>query len=110
MLLFRLLVNALALLAIAYWLPGVRVDSFWTALIAAAIMGVLNAVIRPIFAILTLPITIVTLGLSLFIVNIVVFSAVASLLPGFTVESFQATVIGALVLWAVGFVSGTALK
>jgi len=97
----RLLVNwllsATALLAVAYLYSGVVVSSFSAALIAAAVLGALNMVVRPILVLLTLPVTLVTLGLFLFIVNALMFWAAASLVTGLSVKGFGAALIGSLI-------------
>ena len=77
--LIRLLVNALALVGVAYFLPGVHIASFWSAVIAALILGIVNAVLRPILFVLTLPAVIITLGLFTFVINAILFYLVAHL-------------------------------
>ena len=92
------LVVALALGATAYILPGVHVDS-WTALaVAALVLGVVNAFVRPVLTILTLPITVVTLGLFLLVVNGLAFALAAWVVPGFTVDNFWWAILGALMV------------
>ena len=91
------LLSAAALLAVAYLYPGVVVSSFTSALIAAAVLGFLNMVVRPILVLLTLPVTLVTLGLFLFIINALMFWAAASLLSGFNVTGFVAALVGSLI-------------
>ena len=76
----------IAILVAASLIPGIRVDSFGTALIGAMILGILNAVVRPILVVLTLPITVLTLGLFLFVINAVVFLFAGSLISGFHVR------------------------
>jgi len=95
-LLLRWLLSALALLAVAYLYPGVRVDSFFAAAMAALVLGLVNAVIRPILVILTLPVTIITLGLFLFVINALLFWLVAEVVKGFTVHGFLAALVGSL--------------
>ena len=90
------LVNALALMAVAYLLPGITVASFISALIAALVLGLVNAVIRPLLVILTLPVTLLTLGLFLFVINAFLFWLVAELVKGFTVSNFGAALIGSI--------------
>ena len=99
-LLLRWLLSALALLAVAYLYPGVRVDSFFAAAVAALALGFANAILRPILVVLTLPVTIVTLGLFLFVINALLFWLVAELVQGFTVTGFWAALIGS-VLYSV---------
>lgn len=91
------LLSAAALLAVAYLYSGVVVTSFTGALIAAAVLGALNMVVRPILVLLTLPVTLVTLGLFLFIVNALMFWAAAGLVSGFNVTGFGAALIGSLI-------------
>lgn len=88
--------NALALLAVAYLLPSIHVASFGSALIAALILGLLNALIRPLLVLLTLPVTVLTLGLFLLVINGLLFWAAGSLLSGFTVGGFWSGMFGAM--------------
>lgn len=90
------ILNAIALLAVAYLFPGVQIQDWQAAAIAALVLGLINALIKPILVILTLPITIVTLGLFLLVINALLFWAVATFLPGFNVGSFGAAFVGAL--------------
>ena len=107
-LLLTWLINALALLALKYILPSITVDSFVTALIVAVVLGFINTLIRPIFVILTLPVTILTLGLFIFVINGLLFWAVGSFVPGFHVAGFWAGVFGAIIYsiisWALSAV------
>jgi putative membrane protein len=102
------LINALALLTVAYVMPGIAVSSFWTAMLAAVVLGLVNAVIRPILILLTLPATILTLGLFIFVINGLLFWFVGSTLQGFTVGGFWSGVGGAIVYsivsWALASV------
>ena len=95
------LLSAAALLGVAYLYPGVTVTSFSAALIAAAVLGLLNMVVRPILVLLTLPVTVVTLGLFLFIVNALMFWAAASLVSGLNVRGFGAALVGSLIYSAL---------
>ncbi|MDR2218998.1 MAG: phage holin family protein [Methylobacillus sp.] len=88
--------NALALLAVAYLLPGVHVDGFGAALIAALILGLINTLVRPILILLTLPVTVVTLGLFLLVLNGLLFWFAGSVLRGFEVTGFWWAMLGAL--------------
>ena len=88
------LINALALLALPWLLPSIHVASFATALWVAVVLGLINAVIRPVLLLLTLPVTLLTLGLFIFVVNGLMFLLAAKLLDGFVVDSFMAGVIG----------------
>ncbi len=92
MLIARWIVNAAALLAVAYIYPGVHVESFFAAAVAALALGLVNAIVRPILVILTLPVTLLTLGLFIFVINALLFWLVAEIVQGFAVTGF----IGAL--------------
>jgi len=100
----RLLVNALALVIVAYVLPGVHVTSFTAAIVAALILGIVNAIVRPILLVLTLPAIILTLGLFTLVINAITFYLVAHLGLGLTVDGFGSAFLGALVLAIVSFV------
>ncbi len=102
------LINALALLALKYIMPSITVDTFMTALIVAVVLGLINTLIRPLFIILTLPVTILTLGLFIFVINGLLFWAVGSFVPGFHVDGFWSGVFGAIIYsvisWALSAV------
>lgn len=104
------LLSAAALLFVAYVYAGVEVRSFGSALIAALVIGLLNSVVRPILVVLTLPVTVVTLGLFLFVINALMFWAAASVLDGFHVQGFVAALIGSLIYSAIGIVIESALE
>ena len=104
-LLIRLLINMGAIVVIAYLFPGlVRVDSFWSALGAAFLLGIVNAIIRPIFILLTLPLTIVTLGLFLLVINALMLWLVAGLVGGFHVSGFWGAFFGAILISVVSWI------
>jgi putative membrane protein len=109
-LIVRWLLLAAALLLVAYLYPGVSVQSFGAALIAAFVIGVFNTLVRPILVLLTLPITLVTLGLFLFVINAIMFYWAASLIDGFAVRSFGAALLGSLIYSACGLVIDVALQ
>lgn len=94
----RIVVTAFALILVAEFIPGIEVDSVVTALIAALVLGILNVLVRPILVILTLPITLLTLGLFIFVINALLFWAVASFLDGFTVQGFWPALFGSLIV------------
>lgn len=94
------ILNAIALLAVAYLYPGVQVQDWKAAAIAALVLGLVNTLVKPILVILTLPVTIVTLGLFLLVLNALLFWIVASMVPGFHVNGFWAAMLGA-VLYSV---------
>ncbi len=95
-LLARWIVNAGALMLVAYLYPGVQVHDWGVAFIAALVLGLVNAVIRPILVILTLPVTLLTLGLFLFVINALLFWLVAEVVHGFAVAGFMAALIGSI--------------
>jgi putative membrane protein len=104
-LLLRLFLNALALLFVTQLVPGVAVRSFPTAFLAAIVIGLVNALLRPILEILSLPITFVTLGLFSLVLNALLFWLASKLVPGFTVSGFPAAFWGGLVFWIVSWAS-----
>jgi putative membrane protein len=98
------LLNALALLAVAYFVPGIHVSSFTYALIAAAVIGLANMLIKPVLLILTLPVTIITLGLFIFVINGLLFWLAGYFLQGFDVKTFMAGIIGAIVYSIISWI------
>ena len=98
------IINAVALLALPYVFSSINVDSFGTALLVAVVLGLVNALIRPVMILLTLPATILTLGLFIFVINGLLFWAVGSFLPGFHVAGFWAGVFGAIVFSLISWV------
>ena len=102
--------HAAALLAVAYLYRGVQVSSFGAALLAAFVIGLLNLVLRPLLVLLTLPVTVVTLGLFLFVINALMFWVAASVLDGFQVRSFGAALLGSLIYSALGLLIDSVLQ
>ena len=98
------IINALALLGVAYFVPGIHVSSFWIAAIAAAVIGLANMLIKPILVIFTLPVTIITLGLFIFVINGILFWAVGHFLQGFEVQTLMAGIIGAFAYSVISWV------
>ena len=103
------LLSAVALLAVANLYSGVVVTSFTSALIAALVIGLFNTLLKPILVVLTLPVTLVTLGLFLFVINALMFWAAAEVLDGFQVNGFTAALIGSLIYSVMGIVIESAL-
>jgi putative membrane protein len=102
--------NAVALLSVAYVMPSIHVASFSSALLAALILGLVNAILRPLLLLLTLPVTLLTLGLFIFVVNGLMFWLAGSMLEGFIVSGFWPAVFGALLYSIVsGVLSGLLL-
>jgi len=108
-LLLQWLVNALALVALPYIFTSITVDSFVTALVVALVLGLINTLIRPLLVILTLPVTIVTLGLFIFVINGLLFWWVGSFLDGFHVSGFWAGFFGAIVYSIVSWLLSSLL-
>jgi putative membrane protein len=106
----RWLLLAAALLAVAHLYSGVVVQDFSAAMIAALVLGLLNAVVRPLLVLLTLPATVLTLGLFLFVINATMFYAAAWMLDGLQVAGFGAALIGSLIYSAAGLVIDAALE
>jgi putative membrane protein len=106
--LLRAVITAVGLWLATVWVPGVRIESPTTLLLAGLLLGVVNAIVRPIAFILTLPITILTLGLFLFVLNAAMVALVSAMLPGFQLAGFRAALLTAIIVWLTGWV-GSAL-
>ncbi len=106
----RWLLLAAALLLVAHLYPGVVVNSFGSAMIAAFVIGLLNTLLRPILVLLTLPVTLLTLGLFLFVINALMFYFAASMLDGFQVTGFTAALIGSLIYTLCSMVIDVAME
>lgn len=106
----RWLLLAAALLLVAHLYPGVTVKSFGTAMIAALVLGLLNTLVRPLLVLLTLPVTLITLGLFLFVINALMFWAAAEVLDGFGVAGFSAALIGSVLYSLCGMVIDVATE
>jgi putative membrane protein len=105
-LLIRWILNTLALLLVVTIVPGFAYSSWVTLAIAAAVLGLLNAVVRPILFVLTLPLTVVTVGLFLIVLNAIMLELTAALVPGFSIDGFGWAMVGALILSVVSLVTG----
>ena len=106
----RWLLLAAALLLVAHLYPGVTVKSFGAAMIAALVIGLFNTLLRPLLVLLTLPVTLLTLGLFLFIINALMFWAAAEVLDGFGVAGFVAALIGSLIYTVCGMIIDVAIE
>ena len=102
-------VSALLLVLVDYFIAGIAIANFGYALLAALVLGVLNCLVRPLLILITLPITILTLGLFLFVVNALVLGLAAGLVPGFTITGFGAALLGALLLTLFNLVASSVL-
>jgi putative membrane protein len=108
-LILRWVINAVALLAATQIVSGFHVDTFYAALIAALVLGLLNALIRPLLILLTLPLNVVTLGLFTFVINALLVWFMSSFVKGVEVAGFWPALMVALILWAVGTLTSAAL-
>ena len=104
------LLSAAALLAVAYLYGGVQIKSYSAALIAALVIGLFNMILRPVLVVLTLPVTIISLGLFLFVINALLFWAAAGMLDGFHVKGFGAALLGSLIYSAFGVLIDSAVE
>ena len=102
-LIIRWLILTIAILSAAYFIPGITVSSFAAAFFAAAVLGILNALFRPVLILLTLPINVLTLGLFTFIINALLLKITAGLIPGFDLQGFWPAVLGALFISIVNW-------
>jgi len=98
------ILNAIALLAVTYLLPSIQISGFGTALLAALVLGFINTLVRPVLAILTLPITVLTLGIFYLVLNGLLFWLASALLPGFQVQGFVPAMIGAILYGVITWV------
>ena len=103
-LIVRWILNTLALFAVAKIVPNIYYESWVSLAIAAAVLGLLNAIVKPILFVLTLPITVLTLGLFLVVLNAFMLKVTAGLVPGFEIRSWWAAILGALLLAAASLV------
>lgn len=108
--LLKILLNAAAILVAAYLMDGIAVRGVGAALIAGLVLGIVNAIVRPVLLILTLPITLLTLGLFIFIINAICLALTAALVPGFEVAGFWSALGGALLVSIVSWVLNVLVK
>lgn len=104
------LVSALAIIVTAYILPGVRIESFLTALVTAVVLGIINSILKPILLLLTLPINVLTLGLLTFVINALLVLLAARIVPGFHVDGFWWALAFSVVLSLVNTLLGNLTK
>jgi len=103
--LLRAVITALGLWLASAWVSGVRIHGAGTLILAAVLLGVVNAVVRPIAFVLTLPLTLLTLGLFLLVLNAAMVALVAAILPGFHLGSFRAALLTWIIVWLTGWVA-----
>jgi putative membrane protein len=102
--LLRVILNAVALAVAAWIVPGVQITGAGAAIFAGLLLGVVNALVRPVLLLLTLPFTLVTLGLFIFVVNSICFALTAALVPGFRISGFLAALLGSIVVSIVSWI------
>ena len=100
----RLVLNGLAIIIAAWLLPGLHITSPLSALLAGVLLGFVNAIVRPFLFFLTLPLTLLTLGLFIFVLNAICFGLTALLVPGFSIDGFFSAVFGALLVSVVSWI------
>jgi putative membrane protein len=100
----RLVLNGVAIILAAYVLPGIHIAGLFAALVAGVILGFVNAIVRPVLFFLTLPLTLITLGLFIFVLNAICFALTAWLVPGFSVDGFWWAIFGALLVSIVSWI------
>ncbi len=109
-LILRWLVSAVTLMLVAYYIPGIVVENFYAAAIAAIILGLINALIRPLLILFTLPINILTLGLFTLVINALMFWLASSIVKGFYVMGFWPAFWGALIMWLASWLVSSLFK
>ncbi len=97
-LLIKIALNVFALLIVSYLIPGFSFDGLWATVVAAVVIGVVNTYVRPILQIIFIPLTIITLGISAFLINVVLLWGTSFLVPGFEISSFTTAVISSIFL------------
>ena len=108
--LVRWLISGLSLLLVSHLVPGIEIKSFPYALLAAAGLGILNAIIRPVLILLTLPLTILTLGLFIFFINAFMLWIIAGIFKGIYISSFWSALVGALILSIISWLTSSFLN
>ena len=105
-----LLMRMVVLLITTYLVPGFHIDSYTTALVVAIVLGILNVLVKPILVFLTLPATVITLGLFIFVVNAVLLIIASKFIPGFRIDSFFTAIVASIVISLVSSLLSTLIK
>lgn len=105
-----LLIRALVLLVTTYLVPGFHIKSYWIAILVALVLGLLNALVKPILVIFTLPVTILTLGLFVFVINAFLLMIASAFIDGFRVDSFVTAIIASIVITVVSTILNTLIR
>ncbi|HKC04330.1 MAG TPA: phage holin family protein [Patescibacteria group bacterium] len=99
----RLAINVFALFVVEYLVPGFHLASIWTGVVAAVVIGLVNTFIRPILQLIALPLSILTFGITAFLINVLLLYGTSKLVPGFTIDSFMTALVSAIVLSLVSW-------
>jgi len=99
----RLAINVFALFVVGYLVPGFHLANIWTGVVAAIVIGLVNTFIRPILQLIALPLSILTFGITAFLINVALLYGTSKLVPGFTIDSFMTALIAAIVLSLVSW-------
>ena len=110
MIILRFLLNALSLIIVSQLVPGFTISSTYAALILALVLGLLNALVRPVLLVLTLPVNIVTLGLFTFVINALMILFAATMVKGVSVDGFGTALVAAIILWLISLATNALLK
>lgn len=110
LLLLRWFLNALALLIVSQLVPGFVVTSFYSALVASLVLGLANATVRPILLLMTLPLSVLTLGVFTLVLNALIILLVATIVKNFEIQSFSAAFWGGIILWLISWLSSVMIK
>lgn len=102
-LIIKLSINVFSLFIVEYLVPGFRLDSLWTAIVAAVVIGIVNMFVKPVLQIIALPISILTLGITAFLINVALLYAVSKIVPGFFINSFGTAIIASIVMALVSW-------
>jgi len=107
---FKILTNVFVLYIVSYLVPGFKFDTIWTTVVAAIVIGIVNTLIRPILQIIALPISIFTLGISAFLINVALLYGVSKLVPGFEINNFTTAIIASILMSLVSWFLGKLAK
>lgn len=99
--LIRWFLNIIVLFLVSYIVPGIKFNNFWSLIVTSVVLGLLNAIVRPVLILLTLPVNILTLGLFTLVINAFVFWLVGTIVKGFEIKNFTSAFIAALVYWLI---------
>lgn len=107
---FKILTNVFVLLTVSYLVPGFKFETIWTAVVTAIVIGIVNTLIKPVLQIITLPISILTLGISAFLLNVGLLYGVSKIVPGFEINRFSTAIIASILMFLVSWFLGKLAK